>query len=103
MKMNAAQIERTLTKLNVEELNPEIIPAEHPMMPQLERLFGEHTYILDSQGLSIVEPIEQGEADGQLGVVINLASWADATGESLRPHRPEPTSVTVDLQSDSRH
>src|SRR5262245_8493822 len=50
MKMNSAQIERTLTKLNTEALSAEAIPAGHPMMPQLERLFGDHTYFLDSRG-----------------------------------------------------
>jgi len=44
MKMNPAQIEQTLHKLNAEELNAEAIPAGHPMMTQLERLFGDHTY-----------------------------------------------------------
>jgi hypothetical protein len=103
MKMNSAQIERTLHKLNSEELNAQIIPAEHPMIPQLERIFGDHTYFLDSRGLSIVEPLEADEADGSLGVVINLASWADGTGESLRPHQPEPTATIVNLEADSRH
>ena len=103
MKMNSAQIARTLHKLNAEALNAQTIPAEHPMMPQLERIFGDHTYFLDSRGLSIVEPVEEAEADGRVGVVINLASWADSTGESLRPHQPEPTDTVVDLDADSRH
>lgn len=103
MKMNTAQIERTLTKLNTEELDAQTIPAEHPMMPQLERMFGDHTYFLDRQGLSIVEPLEAGEPDNNLGVVVNLASWVDSSGDSLKPHRPELTSLVVDLQTDSRH
>ena len=103
MKMNSAQIERTLTKLNTEEVGAEAIPAGHPMMPQLERLFGEHTYFLDSRGLSIVEPVDEAEADGKLGVVVNIASWADASAESLRPHQPELTAVVIDLETDSRH
>jgi len=103
MKMNSAQIERTLSKLNTEALSAEAIPAGHPMMPQLERLFGDHTYFLDSRGLSIVEPVEEGQADGKLGVVVNLASWADASAESLRPHQPEPTAVVIELETESRH
>ena len=78
MKMNSAQIQQTLHTLNAAELNAEAIPAEHPMMSQLERLFGEHTYILDSRGLNIVEPVEAGNVDGRLGVVVNLASWTDS-------------------------
>jgi hypothetical protein len=103
MKMNSAQIERTLHKMNAEELNAQPIPAEHPMMPQLERLFGDHTYFLDDNGLSIVEPLEAEKADGHLGVVINLASWTDAGAQSLQPHRPEPTGTVVDLEADNMH
>ena len=102
MKMNSAQIEQTLHKLNAEEeLNAEAIPAEHPMMSQLERLFGDHTYFLDSNGLDIVEPLET--EDGRLGVVVKLARWTDDRAESLQPHGPEPTELVVDLRTDSRH
>ena len=94
MKMNSAQIEQTL-----HQLKAKAIPAEHPMIPQLERLFGEHTYFLDSNGLSIVEPVEPDQNDGRVGgVVINLASWTDAKGQSL-----EPTEQVVDLEIETRH
>ena len=33
-------------------------------MPQLARLFGDHTFFLDSEGLNIVEPIEAEQNDG---------------------------------------
>jgi hypothetical protein len=103
MKMNSAQIEQTLHTLNTAQLNAEAIPAEHPMMSQLERLFGDHTYFLDSRGLNIVEPVEAGHVDGRLGVVVNLASWTDSKAESLQPHQPEPTETVVDLAADGRH
>lgn len=103
MKMNTAQIERTLHTLNAAALNAEAIPAEHPMMSQLERLFGDHTYFLDSRGLNIVEPVEAGHADSRLGVVVKLASWTDGRAESLKPHQPEPTETVVDLAADGRH
>jgi hypothetical protein len=103
MKMNSSQIERTLHTLNAAELNAEAIPAEHPMMSQLERLFGDHTYFLDSRGLNIVEPVEAGHVDGRLGVVVNLANWTDGKAESLQPHQPEPTEMVIDLEADGRH
>jgi len=103
MKMTSAQIQQTLHTLNAAKLNAETVPPEHPMMSQLERLFGEHTYFLDSRGLNIVEPVEAGHADGRLGVVLNLASWTDSRAESLQPHQPEPTETMVDLEADSRH
>ncbi len=97
MKMNSAQIEQTLNQFDAQA-----IPAGHPAMPQLERLFGSHTFFLDSEGLNIVEPVVE-QNDGQRGVVVNLASWTDETKASLEPHEPESTELVVDLEGDTRH
>jgi len=97
MKMNSAQIEQTLNQFDAQA-----IPAGHPAMPQLERLFGNHTFFLDSEGLNIVEPVVE-QSDGRRGVVVNLASWTDETKASLEPHEPESTELVVDLESDTRH
>ena len=53
MKLNSAQLERTLGQF---EARP--IPDDHPLIPQLNDLFGEHTFFLDRRGLNIVEPVE---------------------------------------------
>jgi hypothetical protein len=98
MKLNSAQIEHTLN-----QLDGEAIPAEHPMLSQLERLFGEHTYFLDNRGLNIVEPIDAEQPDSRLAVVVNLADWVDSSATSLRPHNPDPTDLVVDLESDTLH
>jgi hypothetical protein len=99
MKMNSSQIKQTL-----HQLNAEAIPAEHPVMPQLERLFGDHTYFLDGNGLNIVEPVEAEQNSGRRrGVVVNIADWTDAKASSLQPHEPESTELVVDLETDSRH
>jgi hypothetical protein len=98
MKMNSAQIEQTLNQFDAQA-----IPAGHPAMPQLERLFGGHTFFLDGEGLNIVEPVEAEQNDRQRGVVVNLASWTDETKASLEPHDPEATDLVVDLETDTRH
>jgi len=97
MKMDSAQIEQTLNQFDAQP-----IPAGHPAMPQLEKLFGGHTFFLDSEGLNIVEPVVE-QNDGRRGVVVNLASWTDETKASLEPHEPESTELVVDLESDTRH
>jgi hypothetical protein len=98
MKMNSAQIKQTL-----HQFEAQAIPAGHPVMPQLERMFGEHTYFLDGNGLNIVEPVEPEQNDGLRGVVVNLASWVDDKTESLQPHKPESTDLVVDLETDRPH
>src|SRR6266480_2511073 len=51
MKLNSAQLERTLGQFEARA-----IPDDHPVIPQLNDLFGEHTFFLDRNGLNIVEP-----------------------------------------------
>jgi hypothetical protein len=107
MKLNTAQVARTERQLQVE-----ILPDDHPLMPQLNRIFGEHTYFLDSNGLNIVEPatqaldVELAEPAskmnmGQVGVVVNLANWTDTNPPKLEAHEPELTSSTISLAIDS--
>ena len=50
MKLTSAQVERTLSQFETQA-----IPDDHPVVPQLNSLFGEHTFFLDSHGLNIVE------------------------------------------------
>ncbi|MEA2852829.1 MAG: hypothetical protein QOE02_2848, partial [Rhodospirillaceae bacterium] len=64
---------------------------------------GGHTFLLDSEGLNIVEHFEAEQNDRRRGVVVNLASWADETKASLEPHEPESTDLVVDLETDTHH
>jgi hypothetical protein len=89
MKMNSVLVERTQSQLEAEA-----VPENHPMVPQLNRLFGEHTFFLDDTGLLIVEPTA---SDVQEGMVVKLASWKDESHMSLAPHEPEVTDMVVAL------
>jgi hypothetical protein len=93
MKLNPVQIEQALSQFSAEP-----IPADHPATAKLESVFGDHTFFLDGNGLNIVEPLEKEEGDGPSCVVLNVASWADASGSSLQPHTPESTDQTVFLE-----
>ena len=48
MKLTSAQIERTLSQFEAEA-----IPDSHPALPRLNELFGDHTFFLDSKGLTL--------------------------------------------------
>ena len=99
MKMNTAQIEQTLQKFPAQA-----IPVGHPVMSQLERLFGDHTYFLDGKGLNIVEPVNEEQDGGRRVVVVNLADWDNRIEKnSLEPHPPEVTELVIDLEADLTH
>src|SRR5262245_18300807 len=95
MKLTSEQVERTLAQFEAQA-----VPSNHPAVPQLSEMFGDHTFFLDSNGLNIVEPMEGGpETAAQPAQVVNLANWADETLTRLAPHEPEPTDAIVDLGS----
>jgi hypothetical protein len=92
MKLTSELVKRT-----VSQFDAETIPETHPAIPQLNNMFGDHTFFLDSNGLHIVEPVEPSESGVRSGKVVKLASWSDANRTSLAPHRPEVTDVVIVL------
>jgi hypothetical protein len=93
MKLNSTQVKQTLSQFEAE-----VLPDNHPAVPQLHSMFGDHTFFLDDSGLNVLEPAETPELQVQAGEVVSLASWSDATLTSLRPHEPEPTGVVILLE-----
>lgn len=108
MRLSAAVLRRTLDQLEERPAfhDAEVVPDDNPAMPQLNQLFGDHTFFLDGDGLHIVEPVTAASSGTPMGVVVKLASWRDARRTSLKAHAPEPTDVvvalTVDSQEDNR-
>jgi hypothetical protein len=101
MRLSPQRVERTL-----HQFEAQAIPENHPTVPELNRLFGDHTFFLDDQGLHIVEPTASDEPGSPAGQVVKLASWNDASRTSLAAHAPEPTDVVVELGpdgADARH
>jgi hypothetical protein len=69
MKLTSEQVTRTMNQFEVQAL-----PDSHPAIPQLRELFGEHTFLLDSNGLNILEPADANpRARVQEARVVNLA------------------------------
>ena len=52
-------------RANLSQFEAQAIPESHPVLPRLNELFGDHTFFVDSDGLSIVEPID-GPLRGEL-------------------------------------
>ena len=93
MKLNTALVERTLNQFDAQA-----IPENHPVVQQLNSLFGDHTFFLDANGLNIVEPTGQTDSGSQTGQVVKLAGWSDDNRTSLAPHQPELTEVVIVLE-----
>jgi len=90
MRLTSAQVERAL-----DQFDAQAIPEDHPALPHLNELFGDHTFFLDSFGLNVVEPVEP--TDGANCKVVNIADWSDDKLTKLAPHAPQPTDVVITL------
>ena len=95
MKLASTMIDQTL-----DQFEAEAIPDNHPAVPQLNKIFGDHTFFLDGNGLSIVEPADAGRPAAPTWQVVKVASWNDAAKTSLSPHEPEPTDIIFAVHAD---
>jgi len=93
MKLNSAQVEQTLAQFRAD-----VIPDDHPVVPTLNELFGNHTFFVNDNGLNVIQPKESTQAGVSAGTVVKVASW-NAQLTSLAPHEPEPTDVVVMLEN----
>ena len=93
MKLNTALAERTQSQFDAQA-----IPENHPVVHQLNSLFGDHTFFLDAHGLNIVEPTGTTDTGAQTAQVVKLAGWSAGERTSLAPHEPEVTEVMVVLE-----
>ncbi|MFY9900087.1 MAG: hypothetical protein WAK67_20165 [Xanthobacteraceae bacterium] len=91
MKLSSEKLESVLEQIDVE-----VIPDDHPSLPKLRDVFGDHTFFVDASGLIIVEPLEQDPVTGEL---IKIASWDDADPPHLMAHTPEETDVLIELET----
>lgn len=98
MRLSSAMVERTL-----DQFDARLIPDDHPVVPQLNRMFGEHTFFVDDDGLAIVEPVDPAGTGAEAGQVVKLAHWNDAGHTKLAPHDPQPTDLIVDLGDAREH
>jgi hypothetical protein len=90
MRLNSEMVDRTLSQIDAQAIS-----EDHPLMPKLKNLFGDHTFFVDESGLNIIEP--QAESPST-GTVVNVASWDETKERNLVAHEPQTTDVTVELE-----
>ncbi len=96
MRLTAARVRHTLDQFDARAL-----PVTHPAVPKLSELYGDHTFFLSDQGLSIVEPLDPSDKAPRIAKIVNLATWKDANRTSLATHNPIATDEIVTLDGES--
>jgi hypothetical protein len=72
VKLSAAMVERAL-----DHFKAHVLSESHPAIGTLSKVFGEHTFFIDDNGLSIVQPAIRYDSGAKLGQVVKLASRTD--------------------------
>ena len=80
----------------LEQIEADVIPDDHPSLPKLREVFGDHTFFIDDNGLTIIQPLDQHR---QTGGLIKIAWWDDADPSHLVAHTPEETDVLIKLET----
>jgi len=80
----------------LEQIDAEVIPNDHPSLPKLRKIFGDHTFFVDDGGLKIIQPLDQ---HPQTGGLVKIARWDDADPPHLVAHTPEATDILIELES----
>lgn len=89
MKLNSEMVDRALSQIDAQA-----VAEDHPLMPRLIDMFGDHTFFVDGSGLNIIEPQQERP---NTGTVVNVASWDETKERNLVAHDPQSTDVTIQL------
>ena len=54
MRLSPSRVEQTLNQFEAR-----VLPDNHPSMPKIKEVWGDHTYFLAVNGLNIVEPLDR--------------------------------------------
>jgi hypothetical protein len=92
MRLTPAQIKQATSQFEAQH-----VPEESRLAPELNRVFGDHTFFLGNSGLHIVDAVEATETGTQTGRIVKLATWTDSHHTTLAPHNPEFTDVVIEL------
>jgi hypothetical protein len=91
MKLNSEMVDRTLSQIDAQAIS-----EDHPLVPRLKTMFGDHTFFINASGLNIIERLKERP---QRGTLLNVASWDDTKeGTLIARDEPESTDVTVELE-----
>lgn len=91
MKLTNIQVKDIL-----KQMETQVIPSNHPAIPQLERAFGAHTFFLGTEGLHVIERGEVDAASAEKAYAMKVASWSDDSKTKLVPH-PCTVAQAVDI------
>lgn len=94
MKLNDRQTAAVKASVNIDALDP-----ENPAVPQLVEAFGDHTFFVVTEGLFILEEVDNPDLPGTPAEFILVAGWADEQKSALKGVQPTRSNTVIDLET----
>lgn len=92
MKLTSNQTAAVKQRVNIDPID-----EENPVVEPLRQAFGDHTFYIVSDGLFVLEPVnDPGQGDEPVQFVL-VAAWTDETKNALKAVEPHQTGTVIDL------
>ena len=92
MKLSDQEIQQLHDQIGIDPL-----PDNYPVLGDLIKAFGQHTFYLTGDGLHIFEYTETPVDGGNEAVSVRIASWANEDNTDLSRHNPVLTGIKIHL------
>ena len=94
MKLNDQQIAAVKASVNIDA-----VEAENPAVASLKEHFGDHTFFVVTEGLFILEEVDNPELPGTPAEFILVADWANEDNSALKGCEPMRSNTIIDLDT----
>ncbi|MEZ5669843.1 MAG: hypothetical protein R3F55_20875 [Alphaproteobacteria bacterium] len=94
MKLSSQQVVSVKTALGADPLED-----HNPAMDSLVKAFGEHTFYVFTDGLFVLEPVNDAAMAGDPARLVLVAAWTDEKRNALQKVQPQATDAIVDLSA----
>ncbi len=99
MKLTSKQAAAVKERINVDPID-----EENPVVEPLRKAFGDHTFYIVSDGLFVLEEVEEAEqagAEEEPARFVMVAAWTNEEKNALQPVEPQKTNTVVDLSGNA--
>jgi|TARA_B100000315_G_scaffold212023_1_gene209154 hypothetical protein len=78
------------------------LPDDYPVLGELVKAFGQHTFYLTGDGLHIFEYTETPVDSENEAVLVRIASWSNEDKTDLFLHKPKLTGIKIHFAATPR-
>ncbi len=92
MKLTSTQAAAVKQRVNIDPID-----EENPVAEPLRKAFGDHTFFVVSDGLFVLEAVNDASQGDDPARFVMVAAWTSEEKNALQPIEPQQTNTVIDL------